>query len=205
MGRAGAATRTPAIRTRTCSARSRRRAAGVRQRHENGSDMRPDARAARGDCRARPSGCAAKRPLRRDAVERGRRRVDRAAAASRRTGRGGRAALRPRPRPGCGSATRSGRRPPSERVRQQVQRIEQLIERAQKRSAAEDLTLREADGWRAICDRDRRAAAGAEPRAQQALVERLKARARRRSRRSCTSCARWTSGSGSPTPPSRKS
>ena len=29
--------------------------------------------------------------------------------------------------------------------RQQLQRVEQLIERAQKRSAAEDLTLREAD------------------------------------------------------------
>ena len=36
--------------------------------------------------------------------------------------------------------------PPAERtLKQQVQRVEQLIERATKRAAAEDLTLREAD------------------------------------------------------------
>ena len=59
--------------------------------------------------------------------------------------------------------------------RQQVQRIEQLIERVQKRSGAEDLTLREAD--RAA--RDLRGAVDAPPeiedRDRQALVERLKA------------------------------
>ena len=61
--------------------------------------------------------------------------------------------------------------------RQQVQRIEQLIERAQKRSAAEDLTLREADRLA----RDVRSAIEAPldvDRAQQhALLERLKAAA----------------------------
>jgi hypothetical protein len=59
-------------------------------------------------------------------------------------------------------------------LRQQVQRIEQLIERAQKRSAAEDLTLREADRL----SRDLRAAIDAPPavaeRDQQSLLERLR-------------------------------
>jgi hypothetical protein len=59
--------------------------------------------------------------------------------------------------------------------RQHVQRVEQLIERAQKRSTAEDLTLREAD--RLV--RDLRAAIDAPPEggdreAQQAQVERLR-------------------------------
>ena len=62
-------------------------------------------------------------------------------------------------------------------VRQQVQRIEQLIERAQSRAAAEDLTLREADR----IARDLRAAIEAPPPAgvgdseRHSLVERLKA------------------------------
>jgi hypothetical protein len=59
-------------------------------------------------------------------------------------------------------------------VRQQVQRVEQLLERISKRATAEDLTLREAD--RAV--RDLRAAIDAPPaiggREQHALVERLK-------------------------------
>jgi hypothetical protein len=59
-------------------------------------------------------------------------------------------------------------------LRQQLQRIEQLIERAQKRAAAEDLTLREAD--RAA--RELRAAVDVPPplpeREQHVLVERLK-------------------------------
>jgi hypothetical protein len=60
-------------------------------------------------------------------------------------------------------------------IRQQVQRVEQLLDRVTKRAAAEDLTLREAD--RAV--RDLRTAIDAPPpipaRDQQALVERLKA------------------------------
>ena len=90
-------------------------------------------------------------------------------------------------------------------LRQQVQRIDQLIERVHKRAEAEDLTLKEADK----AARDLRAAietplTAAAPRAR---VPRRAAQggARRARRRSCTSCARWTSGSGSPTPPSRKS
>jgi hypothetical protein len=62
-------------------------------------------------------------------------------------------------------------------LRQHVQRVEQLIERAQKRSAAEDLTLREADRLA----RDLRSAIDAPPavdkETQAALVERLKAAA----------------------------
>ncbi|HEU4927497.1 MAG TPA: DUF349 domain-containing protein [Vicinamibacterales bacterium] len=58
--------------------------------------------------------------------------------------------------------------------RQQLQRVEQLIERAQKRSTAEDLTLREADRL----GKDLRSAIDAPPdtdrEAQQALVERLR-------------------------------
>jgi hypothetical protein len=61
--------------------------------------------------------------------------------------------------------------------RQHVQRLEQLIERAQKRSAAEDLTLREADRLA----RDLRSAIETpiegNREAQQALVERLRAAA----------------------------
>src|SRR6185503_10111331 len=61
--------------------------------------------------------------------------------------------------------------------RQHVQRVEQLIERAEKRSAAEDLSLREADRL----SRDLRAAIDAPPQgdreAQHALVERLRAAA----------------------------
>ena len=90
-------------------------------------------------------------------------------------------------------------------LRQQVQRIDQLIERAHKRAEADDLTLKEADK----AARDLRTAIetpldAAAPRAR---VSRRAAEggARRARRRSCTSCARWTSGSGSPTPPSRKS
>ncbi len=60
-------------------------------------------------------------------------------------------------------------------LRQQVQRTEQLIERAQKRAVAEDLSLREADRLA----RDLRAAGEAPPllpeRERHALVERLKA------------------------------
>ncbi len=60
-------------------------------------------------------------------------------------------------------------------LRQQLQRIEQLIERAQKRAAAEDLTLREADRaareLRAVVD----APPSLEEREQHALVERLRA------------------------------
>jgi hypothetical protein len=60
-------------------------------------------------------------------------------------------------------------------VRQQVQRLEQLIDRAQKRAAAEDLTLKEADK----AARDLRGAIEAPPAVPQperdALVERLKA------------------------------
>ena len=68
------------------------------------------------------------------------------------------------------------RRAAAERaLKQQVQRVEQLIDRVQKRAAAEDLTLREAD--RAA--RDLRAAIDSPPgiaeREQHALVERLKA------------------------------
>ena len=73
---------------------------------------------------------------------------------------------------------REERRLAAERaVRQQVQRIEQLLERAQKRSAAEDLTLREADRMA----RELRSTADALPpaikdeRERHALVERLKA------------------------------
>jgi hypothetical protein len=58
--------------------------------------------------------------------------------------------------------------------RQQVQRVEQLIERAQKRSTAEDLTLREADrlakDLRSAID----APAHTDREAQHALVERLR-------------------------------
>jgi hypothetical protein len=68
------------------------------------------------------------------------------------------------------------RRAAAERtLRQQLQRIEQLIERAHKRAAAEDLTLREAD--RAA--RELRAVVDAPPwleeREQHALMERLRA------------------------------
>jgi hypothetical protein len=60
-------------------------------------------------------------------------------------------------------------------LKQQVQRVEQLIERAQKRAAAEDLTLREADR----ISRDLRTAIetppGVEPAELQALLERLRA------------------------------
>jgi hypothetical protein len=60
-------------------------------------------------------------------------------------------------------------------LRQQVQRLEQLIDRAQKRAAAEDLTLKEADK----AARDLRTAIEAPPALPQgdrdALVERLKA------------------------------
>jgi hypothetical protein len=60
------------------------------------------------------------------------------------------------------------------KIKQQVQRIEQLLERVAKRAGAEDLTLREAD--RAV--RDLRGAIDAPPpipaRDQHALVERLK-------------------------------
>jgi uncharacterized protein DUF349 len=68
------------------------------------------------------------------------------------------------------------RRAAAERtLRQQVQRIDQLIERVQKRAPAEDLTLREAD--RAA--RELRAAVDAPPqleeREQQALMDRLRA------------------------------
>jgi hypothetical protein len=70
------------------------------------------------------------------------------------------------------------RRAAAERaLRQQAQRAEQLVERAQKRTPAEDLTLREAD--RLL--RDLRAAIDAPPaidaREQHALVDRLKAAA----------------------------
>jgi hypothetical protein len=68
-------------------------------------------------------------------------------------------------------------------LRQQVQRAEQLLERAEKRSAAEDLTLREAERL----FRDLRAAGDAPPalpeREQHALAERLKAAAAVVSRR----------------------
>ena len=88
--------------------------------------------------------------------------------------------------------------------RQQLQRVEQLIERAQKRSTAEDLTMREADRLA----RDLRAAIDAPPEAdrevQQALVERLRA-ASAAWRRAFTISARWTSGSALPTPRSRRS
>jgi hypothetical protein len=68
------------------------------------------------------------------------------------------------------------RRAAAERtLRQHVQRLEQLIDRAQKRSAAEDATLREIDRLA----RDLRTAVDAPPaleeREQHALVERLKA------------------------------
>lgn len=60
-------------------------------------------------------------------------------------------------------------------LRQQLQRIDQLVERAQKRAAAEDLTLREADRLA----RDIRAALDAPPplpeHERHALVDRLKA------------------------------
>ena len=67
------------------------------------------------------------------------------------------------------------RRAAAERTaRQQVQRVEQLLERAATRAAAEDLTLREADR----IARDLKAAVDAPPpvppREQQALVERLR-------------------------------
>ena len=70
------------------------------------------------------------------------------------------------------------RRAAAERaLRQHVQRVEQLIDRSQKRSTAEDLTLREADRL----SRDLRAAIDAPPaieeREQHALVERVKAAA----------------------------
>ena len=62
--------------------------------------------------------------------------------------------------------------------RQHVQRVEQLIERAQKRSAAEDLTLREADRLaRDLRSAHRSAAVEGNREAQQALVERLRAAA----------------------------
>ena len=61
--------------------------------------------------------------------------------------------------------------------RQQLQRVEQLIERAQKRSSAEDLTLREADRL----SRDLRSVIEAPPETerdvQQALIERVRAAA----------------------------
>lgn len=68
------------------------------------------------------------------------------------------------------------RRAGAEKVlRQQVQRLEQLIDRAQKRAAAEDLSLKEADK----AARDLRAAIEAPPvvppAEREALVERLKA------------------------------
>jgi hypothetical protein len=69
------------------------------------------------------------------------------------------------------------RRAAAERTaRQQLQRVEQLIDRAQKRSAAEDLTLREADRLA----RDLRSAIDAPPasiadeRERHALIERLR-------------------------------
>ena len=74
------------------------------------------------------------------------------------------------------AARETERRAAAERaLRQQLQRIEQLIDRAQKRAAAEDLTLREADRaareLRAVVD----APPAIEEREQQALVERLRA------------------------------
>jgi hypothetical protein len=87
--------------------------------------------------------------------------------------------------------------------RQQLQRVEQLIERAQKRCAAEDLTLREPIGSGGISAR-RSTLRRTRRETQQALVERLRETAASGAAGS-TICARWTSGSGSPTPPSRKS
>ena len=73
------------------------------------------------------------------------------------------------------TARETERRAAAERaLRQQLQRIEQLIDRAQKRAAAEDLTLREADRaareLRAVVD----APPALEEREQHALVERLR-------------------------------
>jgi hypothetical protein len=66
----------------------------------------------------------------------------------------------------------------SERAqRQQVQRIEQLIERAQKRSTAEDLTLREADRLARDVRSAIEAPLDADKEQQQALLEKLKAAA----------------------------
>ena len=83
--------------------------------------------------------------------------------------------------------------------------MDQLIERAHKRAEAEDLTLKEADK----AARDLRAAIETPltlpHHEREYLVERLKAALAVLWRRSSTSCVRWTSGSGSPTPPSRKS
>ena len=103
--------------------------------------------------------------------------MDGARGALRRPGRGGLAALRSRPRHASRSAPKSGTRPSERTLRQQLQRVEQLIERAQKRSTAEDLTLREADRL----SRDLRSVADAPPavdkRTAGGLLERLKAAA----------------------------
>ena len=74
------------------------------------------------------------------------------------------------------AAREDERRAAAERtLKQQVQRVEQLIERATKRAAAEDLTLREADRIaRDSADRDRGAAAAAAARAGRRCVERLR-------------------------------
>jgi hypothetical protein len=74
------------------------------------------------------------------------------------------------------AARETERRAAAERaMRQQMQRIEQLIDRATKRAAAEDLTLREADRaareLRAVVD----APPAIEEREQHALLERLRA------------------------------
>ena len=67
-------------------------------------------------------------------------------------------------------------RPRSALVRQQVQRVEQLVERAQARAAAEDLTVREADRLtRDLRAAHRRARRALPERERHALVERLKA------------------------------
>ena len=57
------------------------------------------------------------------------------------------------------------------RCEQQVQRLDQLIERANKRASAEDLTLREADRSRASCGPRSTRRRDCREREQQALVD----------------------------------
>ena len=116
------------------------------------------------------------------------------------------AALRRRREHACAQRAAERRAAEERAVRQQVQRIEQLIERAHEpRGRRGPDAARSRPDRRAICaPRSMRRAAGS-PRASGTARRAAEGRARRRSRRSCTSCARWTSGSGSPTPRSRRS
>ena len=135
------------------------------ERHQNRQAIAEDARAARGAVArggaALGSDEHAGTPRRGTRVRRAS--GSRSSAAGRRPRRGGRAALRGSARHASQQRAEEQRAAAERTQRQQLQRVEQLIERATKRAAAEDLTLREADRLaRDLRSADRGAAAGAD-------------------------------------------